>query len=118
MADNPIKTTHAQRRRAEAHAAVGKRLRAGKFVRWLQAIAHESKDADPVRIPAMKLRADIYLKLLAKCLPDLRAIEHSGNVTTVRPDELSDGELTHIASSGSPGDVEPPVRKPEPGAVH
>ncbi len=78
MADAPDKTTHAQRRRAEQQAAARKRLQAWQFVRRLREIADKAEAADPVAIPALRLKADIYHKLLAKCLPDLKAVELTG----------------------------------------
>ena len=81
MADSKNSQTHAQRRRLEAQDASRRKLRAGQFVRRLKELATKAETCEPDRIPAMRLQADIYMKLLAKCLPDLKAIEHSGTVT-------------------------------------
>jgi hypothetical protein len=56
--------------------------------------------------------------LLAKALPDLVAIKHSGNVNVVRPDDLTDAELASIATSRSDGVAEPPAITTEPSEVH
>ena len=56
--------------------------------------------------------------LLAKALPDLVAIKHSGNVNVVRPDDLTDAELANIARGGSAGVVGPSPSAPEPSEVH
>lgn len=42
-------------------------------------IADEAQTCDADRVPALRLRADIYSRLLAKCLPDLKAIEVTGD---------------------------------------
>jgi hypothetical protein len=56
--------------------------------------------------------------LLAKALPDLVAIKHSGNVNVVRPDDLTDAELASIATGRSVGTAEPAPVAPEPVEVH
>jgi hypothetical protein len=56
--------------------------------------------------------------ILAKALPDLVAIKHSGNVNVVRPDDLTDAELASIATSRSDGVAEPPAIATEPSEVH
>lgn len=80
MSDSPDKTTHAQRRKKEAQEAVRLRLRSGQYIRRLTEICNKAEIVEPSMIPALRLKADIYCKLLAKCLPDLKAIEHSGHV--------------------------------------
>lgn len=71
--------THAQRRRQEAQEAVRKKLAAHVYIHKMIGIADEAITAEADRIPALRLRADIYTRLLAKCLPDLKAIEVSGD---------------------------------------
>lgn len=56
------------------------KMRAAFYLRQLKRIAEEAKTAPPSDIPAMRLRADIFTRILNKCLPDLKAIEHSGEV--------------------------------------
>lgn len=73
--------SHADRRRKESKEANALRLRAGQYLRRLNEIADRCESAENAAIPGLRLKADIYIKLLAKCLPDLKAIEHSGEVT-------------------------------------
>jgi hypothetical protein len=78
--EHPNKSTHAQRRRKESQDAVRRRLRATQFIRRLKLIAKAAESADSGAVPALRLQADIYGRLLNKCLPDLKAVEHSGEV--------------------------------------
>jgi hypothetical protein len=96
MAEQADKTTHAQRRRRESQDAVRRKMRAAQFVRRLKELAVKADTAAAEKIPAMRLQADIYSRLLAKCLPDLKAIEHSGTVkrTDVTDKPLTDDEWT------------------------
>lgn len=107
MAD---KTTHAQRRRKEARDGFRERLRAWQYVRRLREIADRVESVAPAAIPALRLKADIYLKLLAKCLPDLKAIEHTGTVNHVNYDaavlELLNGTSTQPGNdAGAPATI-------------
>lgn len=49
--------------------------------RRLLQIATATLTADASEVPALKLQADIYTRLLSKVEPDLKAIEHSGEIT-------------------------------------
>jgi hypothetical protein len=91
MIDTTDKTTHAQRRRKESQDAVRRKMRAAQFVRRLKELAVKADTADAEKIPAMRLQADIYSRLLAKCLPDLKSVEHSG---TVKRRDVTDKPLT------------------------
>lgn len=93
MADSPDKSTHAQRRRAEAQEGARIKLRAGQFVRRLREIADKVETVEPAKVPALRLKADIYCKLLSKCLPDLKAVEHTGETRHVHVSELSDEDI-------------------------
>lgn len=93
MPDLPEKTTHAQRRRMEAKMGARLKLKAGQFVRRLKEIAEKAESVEPSMVPALRLKADIYIRLLGKCLPDLKAIEHSGEITNTHVTELSDEEI-------------------------
>lgn len=55
--------------------------------------ANLRKAIDAGRIGAMRLNADISLRLLNKRLPDLKAIEHSGSIGDKRPEEMDESEL-------------------------
>lgn len=48
------------------------------------------------------------LGLLKKVMPDLAAVEHSGQLDVRNPKELSDDELAAIATGGSGGTTEAP----------
>jgi len=56
--------------------------------------------------------------LLRKSLPDLCAIEHSGNVSIRRADEYSDAELAAIAAGGRVRDAQSKNGGPEPDEIH
>jgi hypothetical protein len=122
MADAPNKTTHAQRRRAEARDAARDRLRAWQFLRRLREIdavlAEKWETLEQAAIQALRLRADIQFRQLAKVMPDRKAIEHSGEIHHRDVTEHSDADLADIASSGSPRVAEATLCPPEPDAVH
>lgn len=84
-------TTHAQKRRAQSREAIRSRLRAGQYVRRLMEIAEKAETVEMSAVPALRLKADIYTRLLSKCLPDLKAIEHSGEI---RQRDVTDQPLT------------------------
>jgi hypothetical protein len=86
VTDAANKTTHAQRRREEAREGSRLKLRAGQYVRRLREIADKAESAEAATIPALRLKAEIYWKLLGKCLPDLKAVEHNGTVNHVNYD--------------------------------
>lgn len=56
--------------------------------------------------------------LLRKSLPDLSAIEHSGQVDVRRAEELSDAELASIAAGSGARAAGPAKREPKPSEVH
>jgi hypothetical protein len=56
--------------------------------------------------------------LLRKTLPDQTSITHSGQIETVKPDELTDAQLAHIATASGDGVIEAQIRQEEPGSVH
>ena len=80
VTDKPRKTTHAQRRRSETRNAMREKLQSAQYIRRLHEIAEKASKADAADVPALRLKADIYCRLLAKCLPDLKAVEHSGEI--------------------------------------
>ena len=91
-------------------------LRGWQYIRRLREIADKCETVDPGQVPALRLKADIYKGLLAKCLPDLKAIEHSGTVTHKSITEYTRDELIAIASRA--GATEADGRAGEPAAVH
>jgi hypothetical protein len=73
-------------------------------VRRLKEIVVKAEDCEPTAVPALRLQADIYLKLLGKCLPDLKAVEHSGNVGHTYDsalDALLNGRRTEAGDAAS-----------------
>lgn len=99
----PNKRTERQRRIAMNREGVRLRLRAFTYVRKLREIADAAESAEPSQVPALRLKADIYSKLLNKVLPDLKAVEHTGEITQRHVAELSDAELAAIATGGRAG---------------
>ena len=89
------------------------RLRIGEIVSRLErnALGELEKPMTKEQVMAAKI-------LLAKALPDLVAVKHSGNVNVVRPDDLTDAELASIATGRSIRTVEPPASAPELNEVH
>jgi len=118
VSDPANKTTHAQRRRMEARDGARLKLKAGQFVRRLREIADKAESVEPTQVPALRLKADIYCRLLAKCLPDLKSIEHSGDLTHRHVHELSDEDLTAIATGGRTGTTDETTGEAESSGVH
>lgn len=55
--------------------------------------------------------------LLRKTIPDLSAVAHSGTVE-LRPEELTDAALAHIAATSGNRAIEAPLCQKEPGELH
>lgn len=119
MSRFPQKKNGVDRRRDYARAQMRQTLRGWRYVRLLREIAAQCDDVEPERVPALRLKADIYRGLLAKVLPDLRAIEVSGHVEHRHVEDLTDAELTeYLGPRSSEGTAETPAGPPEPAAVH
>ena len=103
----PTKTTERSRRMATNRELIRTRLRAFEYVRRVREIADKVETAEPSQVPALRLKADIYLKLLAKVLPDLKSVEHTGEITRRNVTELSDAELADIAAGSRAGTAAP-----------
>ena len=58
------------------------------------------------------------LGLIRKTMPDLTAIAHSGTVEVIKPDELTDAALAHIAAGSSARAIEPQSSPQEPEGIH
>ena len=69
----------AQRRREEKQDAARGMLQAMGLVRGIMGVIKAADDAPPEKIPALRLKFDGYRALLAKVLPDLKAIEVTGD---------------------------------------
>jgi hypothetical protein len=105
------KTTKAAR---QWHAEeVRARLRINEIVSRLE--RHAMNELETPMTKEQVMAAKI---LLAKALPDLVAIKHSGNVNVARADDLTDAELADIAQRSRSGVVESPGSAPEFGEVH
>jgi hypothetical protein len=69
--------TAAYRRKAIRQEELRGKLRARAYLRLLERIAAKATTIKPEEVPAYRLRADIYMKLLNKALPDQKAIEQT-----------------------------------------
>lgn len=78
-ADLPNKSDR-QRRRETRKLDLRERIRGHAYVRVLEGIAAKASDLGDKEVAAYRLKADIYLRLLNKILPDLKAVEHSGEM--------------------------------------
>jgi hypothetical protein len=103
--------------RAHRQANLREYLRGAAYVRVLEGIAGHAHTLDQDDVPGYALKAKIYLALLAKVLPDLKAVELSGSITG-KPEELTDDRLTHIATGSGNRAIEAPAGPKEPDSVH
>ena len=106
MANRGDSRTYAQRRRAYDQEATRKRLNAAQYIRRLLEISEKLDTCEASLVPALRLKVDIYSKLLNKCLPDLKATEITGTLTHKRAEELTDEELYAIAARGRESSAE------------
>ena len=90
---------------------VRERIRVGVIVNRLQKHALGEVEMTPTQIRAAEV-------LLKKAIPDLSAVEHSGEITNRTVKELSESELCAIAAGGSAGTAVTPPVAPEPAPVH
>lgn len=90
---------------------VRQRIRVGVILTRLKNHMLGKVEMTPTQLGAAKI-------LLAKCVPDLKAVEHSGTVTNRYVHEFSDAELAAVASGSSAGTTGPQDRSPEPQGVH
>ena len=118
MSELNEKSRRAGLNRAHRQANLRESLRAKAYVRILEGIAGEAHRFDKDEVPAYALKAKIYLDLLAKVLPDLKAVEHSGAIDTGKPEELTDDRLAHIASRSSNGTAQETICETLPSELH
>lgn len=118
MADESDKSTHAARRRLESRNGLRLKLRGAQYIRRLHEIADKAESADKDYVPGLRLKAEVYFKLLNKILPDLRAMEHTGEISLARAEELTNEQLAAIATSSSTGATEPSLSEQEPSEIH
>jgi hypothetical protein len=101
----------AARKNLQHPEIVRQRIRTTQLMKRLQAQAFGKLDLTQLQQRAIEI-------LLRKTLPDLTAVTHSGSVEMVKPDELTDNVLAHIASTGSAGASEAPPSPKEPSELH
>lgn len=118
MPTNPEKMTHAAKRREESREGLRLKLRGAQYIRRLHEIADRAEAADKDAVPGLKLKAEVYFKLLAKILPDLRSVEHSGEIDFGRAEELTDAQLAAIATASRTGAAESQGSESEPTEIH
>ena len=80
-------------------AKVRARIRTGALLRRLSDHVFGRVDMTVTQITAVKV-------LLAKTLPDLKAIDHTLSDGMSRPNELTDAQLADIATGSRPGAIE------------
>ena len=87
------------------------RIKASLLRKKLQDHALGNCDMSATQVQAARI-------LLNKCMPDLSAVEHTGDVHHRHTRELSRDELLAIAARGGEGAIEAGRGEPEPVAVH
>ena len=66
-------------------------------------LANLNEVLEPNEVVRLKAAADIKNKIISKYIPDMKSIEHSGEIRQYDPNKLTDEELANIATSGSEG---------------
>lgn len=118
MAELSDKSRYATRNRQVRQQNLRESLRAHAYVRVLESIAAKADKLPKDDVAGHALKAKIYLDLLAKVLPDLKAVEHSGAIDTGKLEELTDARLAHIASSGGHRVAQAQGSEEEPSELH
>ena len=88
-AQNMLLSLHRERNAMKAEA-VRAALDIVGFLKGLEGIVEDSKECKIEDIPRLKIQSDIYLALLKKGLPDMKAVEvtQKGNLQIIMaPDE-------------------------------
>lgn len=70
-------TTYGEKRRAERKEALREFLQGQKYIEAIHTTLDKELTND--ELPAEKFKTETRLKLLNKVLPDLKAVEHSGD---------------------------------------
>ena len=84
-------------------------------------LAEEKKDKDGnyvIKGLMSQSQVSAALGLIKKTLPDLSAVELSGEVLISNERELSEEELLNIAAGGSTGNTEQESGEEKPSSVH
>ena len=82
--DKPLKSKvkdnsdYADRRRAEKKQALREYIQGHNYIQAINADLNKEY-ISPEELPVIKYKTETRLKLLSKVLPDLKAIEHSGD---------------------------------------
>lgn len=84
----------AVRKRLYHPEEVRQKIQTSQLVNRLTAFINGEIELSPHQVTAA-------LGLIRKTMPDLTAVAHSGSIE-VRPEEMSDSDLTHIALRGRP----------------
>lgn len=87
------------------------KIQASQIINRLQNFVFGKIKMEPHQVTAA-------LGLLKKTIPDLSAVEHSGEVNMRDVRELSDAELVLIASGGGTGASDPAYSEEEPPRLH
>lgn len=90
---------------------VRRRIQASQLINRLRDHALGSAEMSATQIKAAEI-------LLKKAIPDLKGIEHTGIIQHRHATELSDAELSRIATGGSAGAPETANSPQEPPGVH
>jgi len=91
--------------------ATREKIRAGLLIKTLEDHVINGKELQPSQVTAA-------LGLLKKCVPDLSATEHTGEMIHKHVQELSDSELAHIATAGSTRVIAAQASTKEPTGIH
>lgn len=89
---------------------VRQKIRTSQLVNRLNSFVNGEIELSPHQVTAA-------LGLIRKTMPDLSAVAHSGHIDK-KPEEMSDTDLTHIATAGSARAIEAPGSEKEPGELH
>lgn len=97
--------TRRQENKSIREEALREQLRAKGLVQQILVIADKLEDLattlEPNDVVRLKASADIKKALVNKYLPDLKAIEHTGEITHYDASKLTDSELAAIATASS-----------------
>ncbi len=101
----------AARKRTWTPNVVRERIRTGVIVNRLQKFIRGEIEMSAPQVTAA-------LGLLKKAVPDLSAVEHTGEMTHKHVQEMTDAELTAIATGSSAGASEKATGEEGDSAIH
>ncbi len=89
--------TRAQENRAIRQEALREQLEGKGLMQQAIEIANKLEDLtitlEAVEVQRLKASADTKMKLVAKYMPDMKSVEHSGEINTNDPSEMSDSAI-------------------------